>query len=70
MMDTQAKVDSGGKITWITLVHLATFCAMNFTRFPFDEQTCEIKMGSWTYNGFLVSNDLCKSRDVRYKVYI
>ena len=25
-----------------------------FTWFPFDDQNCEMKFGSWTYNGFKV----------------
>jgi hypothetical protein len=26
--------------------------------FPFDEQTCVMKFGSWTYDGFQVARDL------------
>ena len=29
-------------------------CPMDITWFPFDDQDCEMKFGSWTYNGFKV----------------
>ena len=31
---------------------------MDVEYFPFDEQTCVMKFGSWTYDGFQVSNML------------
>ena len=30
-------------------------CPIDITWFPFDDQNCEMKFGSWTYNGFKVS---------------
>ena len=32
-------------------------CEMDVEYFPFDEQTCVMKIGSWTYDGFQVSQD-------------
>ena len=29
-------------------------CPIDITWFPFDDQNCEMKFGSWTYNGFKV----------------
>ena len=29
---------------------------IDITWFPFDDQNCEMKFGSWTYNGFKVGN--------------
>ena len=29
-------------------------CKIDITWFPFDEQTCDMKFGSWTYDGFKV----------------
>ena len=29
-------------------------CKIDITWFPFDDQSCELKFGSWTYNGFKV----------------
>ena len=31
-------------------------CPIDITWFPFDDQNCEMKFGSWTYNGFKVGN--------------
>jgi nicotinic acetylcholine receptor len=31
-------------------------CEINVEYFPFDEQSCIMKFGSWTYNGFQVRN--------------
>lgn len=45
-------VYSSGSITWIPPRILTTTCKTDLTFFPFDEQECKIKMGSWTYNGF------------------
>ena len=36
-----------------TMVQLS-FCKMDVEYFPFDEQTCVMKFGSWTYDGFQV----------------
>jgi hypothetical protein len=30
-------------------------CEMDVEFFPFDEQTCVMKFGSWTYDGFQVT---------------
>ena len=32
-------------------------CEMDVEYFPFDEQTCVMKFGSWTYDGFQVSQE-------------
>ena len=29
-------------------------CQIDITWFPFDDQDCKLKFGSWTYNGFNV----------------
>ena len=31
-------------------------CQIDITWFPFDDQDCLLKFGSWTYNGFNVSS--------------
>ena len=45
-------------------------CPIDITWFPFDDQSCEMKFGSWTYNGFKVtrpnrSQDATEARDRR-----
>jgi len=31
-------------------------CKIDITWFPFDDQNCKMKFGSWTYNGFQVNS--------------
>jgi len=50
----QVLLESSGEINWIPPFILTTICKLDFTMYPFDRQTCEIKFGSWTYNGFKV----------------
>ena len=50
--DTKVAVTSDGNLTWIQPYELVTACHLDFTFYPFDEQNCEIKLGSWVYNGF------------------
>ena len=33
-------------------------CQIDITWFPFDDQDCEMKFGSWTYNGLKVGKTL------------
>jgi len=47
-----AVIDSSGHVTWIPPYKLTSTCKMDFTFFPFDEQNCDLKFGSWTYNGW------------------
>ena len=38
---------------------------MDVEYFPFDEQTCVMKFGSWTYDGFQVEKNLYASLSTR-----
>ena len=49
---TQVVVSSSGKILWVPPYILTTTCKLDYHWFPFDQQTCPIKFGSWTYNGW------------------
>ena len=37
---------------WIPPSIFKSTCSINISNFPFDEQTCKMKFGSWTYDGF------------------
>lgn len=40
-----------GSMSWIAPVLFKAFCRMDVLNWPFDTQTCELKFGSWTYDG-------------------
>ena len=45
-------------MTWIPSFKLTSSCKIDTTWFPFDDQDCELKFGSWVYNGFKVNLQL------------
>ncbi|KAA0201551.1 hypothetical protein HAZT_HAZT005446 [Hyalella azteca] len=48
-------VYSSGTVVWMPPATVKTECPMDLTYWPFDTQTCEIYMGSWTRHGFQIS---------------
>ena len=42
-------VQYDGLMTWLPSAKLKTSCTIDMKNFPFDTQTCFIKMGSWTH---------------------
>ncbi|XP_043241153.1 neuronal acetylcholine receptor subunit alpha-10-like [Amphibalanus amphitrite] len=53
-MQSRAMVHSDGRVFWPPPTKFRSTCAVDVTYFPFDDQTCILKLGSWTYNGFQV----------------
>jgi len=51
---TKATVHSTGKVVWEPPAIYKSSCTIDVEFFPFDEQTCRMKFGSWTYDGFQV----------------
>jgi len=49
---TNVVVTSSGSCTYIPPGIFKSTCKIDITWFPFDDQDCEMKFGSWTYNGF------------------
>jgi len=49
---TNVVVTSDGKCSYIPPGIFKSSCQIDITWFPFDDQDCEMKFGSWTYNGF------------------
>ncbi|XP_068698594.1 acetylcholine receptor subunit alpha-1-B-like [Montipora foliosa] len=49
-MQTKIKVDYNGTNRWLAPSILKSSCKINVRYFPFDEQHCELKFGSWTYD--------------------
>ncbi|KAK6050466.1 Neurotransmitter-gated ion-channel ligand binding domain protein, partial [Cooperia oncophora] len=40
-----------GEVNWVPPGIFRASCKMDITYFPFDDQLCHLKFGSWTYNG-------------------
>ena len=54
---TNVVVTHEGQCTYIPPGIFKSSCPIDITWFPFDDQSCEMKFGSWTYNGFKVKQD-------------
>ena len=46
-----AVASSDGSLLWIPQARTKSTCVADVTLFPFDEQECILKLGSWTYDG-------------------
>ena len=53
-LSTKATLKSDGLVEWKPPAIYHSSCEMDVEYFPFDEQTCVMKFGSWTYDGFQV----------------
>jgi len=51
---TKATLYNTGLVEWKPPAIYHSSCEMDVEYFPFDEQTCVMKFGSWTYDGFQV----------------
>ncbi|KAG8178945.1 hypothetical protein JTE90_027824 [Oedothorax gibbosus] len=49
---TNVVVRNNGSCTYIPPGIFKSTCKIDITWFPFDDQRCEMKFGSWTYDGF------------------
>ncbi|XP_065211807.1 acetylcholine receptor subunit beta-like 1 [Planococcus citri] len=48
-------IRSNGEVLWVPPAIYQSSCTIDVTYFPFDQQTCIMKFGSWTFNGDQVS---------------
>ncbi|XP_062608981.1 neuronal acetylcholine receptor subunit alpha-10-like [Saccostrea cucullata] len=54
VMSANAMVENNGNVFWPVPTKLQSSCKVDVTYFPFDDQICKMKFGSWTYDGFQV----------------
>lgn len=64
---TKATLKYTGEVFWEPPAIYKSSCEMNVEYFPYDEQICFMKFGSWTYNGAQV--DLKHLDQVKAKPY-
>lgn len=48
---THFLVSPNGEVLWVPPAHLKAFCKVNVRLWPFDQQSCKLKFGSWTSHG-------------------
>lgn len=48
---SNALIYASGKVEWIPPAIFQSSCTIDVTYFPFDQQKCVMKFGSWTFNG-------------------
>lgn len=51
---TKATLTYNGEVYWKPPAIYKSSCEINVLYFPFDEQSCYMKFGSWTYHGYQV----------------
>lgn len=51
---TNVVVRNNGSCLYVPPGIFKSTCKIDITWFPFDDQRCEMKFGSWTYDGYQV----------------
>lgn len=52
---TNVVVTSDGNCLWVPPGLFLSTCKIDITWFPFDDQKCTMKFGSWTYDGSAIN---------------
>ncbi|KAK8785444.1 hypothetical protein V5799_008193 [Amblyomma americanum] len=63
-LSTKAQLNYTGRIQWKPPAIYKSSCEIDVEFFPFDEQTCLMKFGSWTYDGFKVHFPLISHHNI------
>ncbi|KAF8366410.1 unc-38 [Pristionchus pacificus] len=65
-ISTKATLHYSGQVTWEPPAIFKSMCQIDVKWFPFDEQKCHLKFGSWTYSVNLLTLDILEN-DVDYQ---
>ncbi|KAK6054557.1 putative acetylcholine receptor subunit alpha-type unc-38 [Cooperia oncophora] len=65
-ISTKATLHYSGEVTWEPPAIFKSMCQIDVRWFPFDEQQCHLKFGSWTYSENLLNLELLEN-NVRYE---
>ncbi|PVD19805.1 hypothetical protein C0Q70_20296 [Pomacea canaliculata] len=70
LMPANAMIDHTGNVFWPVPTKLQSSCKVDVTYFPFDYQTCKLKFGSWTYDGYQVVDITNRTTEVDLSNYV
>ncbi|PAV91319.1 hypothetical protein WR25_21905 [Diploscapter pachys] len=65
-ISTKATLHYSGEVTWEPPAIFKSMCQIDVEFFPFDEQTCHLKFGSWTYSDDLLELEMLEN-NITYK---
>ena len=63
---TNIVVNSDGSMLYVPPGIFKSTCKIDITWFPFDDQKCDLKFGSWTYTGFKVGQPPCSTVETQF----
>ena len=67
MSSVYVVLNANGTVLWPVPVKLKSSCHVDITYFPFDEQRCILRFGSWIYSGEWMDFDSSlESVDLKY----
>ncbi|XP_078699115.1 neuronal acetylcholine receptor subunit alpha-3-like [Branchiostoma floridae x Branchiostoma belcheri] len=52
--DSEATIYSDGSVAWLFPLTMLSTCSIDVSYFPYDEQTCNLQFGSWSFDGLRV----------------
>ena len=67
---TKAVLHYNGKVVWNPPAIYKSSCEIDVEFFPFDEQKCFMKFGSWTYDGYMVSSKIKLINQIKEQLYL
>nr|XP_018916351.1 PREDICTED: acetylcholine receptor subunit alpha-like 1 [Bemisia tabaci] len=59
---TSTIVKSDGSVLWVPPSRFTVFCTLDLTYWPYDQQTCQLRLGSWSYDGNSIDVQLDKAK--------